>query len=142
MLRGASAAVPTILTLSSGAALAATSNLISTVQTTSGDVMCLKKSSTEGPTLTNPNLYDLGDPPYGEVVNIPSINQYRIKPATGAPTVKTPQQTCLEGGVNQYKTSTTDWTALKSPMPQGVMVSNASVASFGTRIIYTDITTL
>ena len=99
MLRGATMAVPTILTLGSGAALAASSNLLSTNRTaTSADVNCLDPASTQGTLPTNPNVYDLGSPAYGEVTVIPSANRYR-DPSNNNATLTTSQVCQFNGTV-------------------------------------------
>ena len=143
VLRGASAALPTILTLSSGAALARSSNLIGTIQQggggSTGEVLCLDPGSTQGPAMHNPNLYDLGSPPYGEVTSIPTDLEYRTK--VGGQTVGlTPDEVCLNGGEIEYKLN--GWSRNKVLMNPGAMVSSAAVSSFGNRIITTGITDL
>jgi hypothetical protein len=135
VLRGATATVPTILTLTSGAALARSSNLIGTIQQANGDVLCLDPRSTDGPTRRNPNVYDLGSPPYAEVTRIPQGNQYRAKDTLAA---MTPTEVCRYRGSVEVNYGYGDWTERYRRAP-GVMVSNAACASFGTRISITDI---
>ena len=138
MLRGATATLPTILTLTSGAALAASSNLIRTVQSTSGDVLCLQPGSTQTPnglTPQNPNVYDLGSPPYGEVTRFPTANRYRDGSTS---TDVSAQEACRLNGTLQVKYGGSGpWN--DKTRTAGVMVSNAAVTSFGARIITTDI---
>jgi hypothetical protein len=134
MLRGATLAVPTILTLGSGAALAASSNLLGTNQTaTATDVNCLDPRSTKGALPTNPNVYDLGSPPYGEVTVIPSTNRYRDK-ATDLD-ITTSQVCQLDGTVKVKYNGTGPWVE-KTRYP-GAMTSAAAMASFGSRILKT-----
>ena len=135
LLRGATATVPTILTLTSGAALARSSNLIGTIQEANGDVLCLDPRSTKGPTRSNPNVYDLGSPPYAEVTRIPLANQYRAKDTLEA---MTPTEVCQYQGSVEVNYGYGDWTERYRSAP-GVMVSNAACASFGTRCSITDI---
>lgn len=136
VLRGATATVPTILTLTSGAALARSSNLIGTTRQANGDVLCLDPRSTNGPIRTNPNVYDLGSPPYAEVKRIPRTYQYREKDSLKA---LTPAEVCQNRGpVEVKKYVYADWQEARFRGP-GVMVSNAAVASFGSRISKTDI---
>lgn len=134
VLRGATATVPTILTLTSGAALARSSNLIGTIQQANGDVLCLDPRSTDGPTRRNPNVYDLGSPPYAEVTRIPQANQYRAKDTHKA---MTPAEVCRHRGPIEVKYAYGDWVERRHK--PGVMVSNAACASFGTRCSVTDI---
>jgi hypothetical protein len=134
MLRGATAAVPTILTLGSGAALAASSNLLGTTQTpTTTDVNCLDPSSTQGPLVSNPNVYDLGSPPYGEVTIIPATNRYR-NPATGLD--MTTSEVCQLNGTVQVKYGGSGPWVSKTRYP-GAMASATALASLGTRILKT-----
>lgn len=136
VLRGATATVPTILTLTSGAALARSSNLIGTIQQAQGDVLCLDPRSTNGPTATNPNVYDLGSPPYAEVTRFPHSYQYRAK---GSIKGMTPAEVCrYQGPVEVKKVGYGDWKELRRHK-SGVMVSNAAAASFGTRISIKDV---
>ena len=135
VLRGATATVPTILTLASGAALARSSNLIGTIQHTNGDVLCLDPRSTNGATRGNPNVYDLGAPPYAEVTRIPKRYQYRAKDSAKA---MTPPEVCRYRGSVEVKYNYGDWQERRLRRP-GVMVSNAAVASFGARISKKDI---
>lgn len=135
LLRGATATVPTILTLTSGAALARSSNLIGTIQQANGDVLCLDPRSTNGPTRRNPNVYDLGSPPYAEVTRIPQANQYRAKDTHEA---MTPAEVCRHRGPIEVKYGYGDWMERRRHRP-GVMISNAACASFGTRCSVTDI---
>ena len=74
LIRGASVAVPTILTLNSNAAMgwAIGSNTIGTRAPVAGnknDVLCLE---TKGLPEVKPGVYGLGSPPYAEVYEIPS----------------------------------------------------------------------
>lgn len=145
LVRGASVAVPTILTLNSTAAVgwAIASNTIGTKAATGdqGDVLCLDLGSTGDE--VKPGVYALGDPPYAEVIKIPSSNEYRSRVGgTGQPTTIYPEDVCLDGGYIEYK-GDGDWTPLKTqPLPPGALVSNAAVASFGSRIFGRNITEL
>jgi hypothetical protein len=135
VLTGATAVVPTILTLGSGAALARSSNLIGTVKKSPGDVLCLDPQSTNGPSMQNPNLYDLGSPPYGEVTRIPVAHKYRRKSNGDG---MSPGEVCrFDGKVEVKYNGSGPWR--ERSRRAGVLVSNAAVASFGDRIIKTDI---
>ncbi len=143
VLRGASAALPTILTLGSGSALANSSNLISTngpgTGGANGEVLCLDPQSTHGPTYQDPDRYDLGSPPYGEVTSLPTDADYRAK-VDGKYTDLTPEEVCLQGGEIEYKLAQGGQNRVL--MKPGALVSAAAVNSFGNRIITTDLTTL
>ncbi|MFP5407152.1 MAG: hypothetical protein ACLGHY_12730, partial [Gammaproteobacteria bacterium] len=100
MLRGAAAAVPTILTLHSGAALARSSNLLSVADGAPVDAegrnLCLDESSVE----LSPGsrkAYDLGEPPHANVTAIhPERGYYRDTQPGGEPVL--PQEMCQTGG--------------------------------------------
>ena len=131
MLRGATVAVPTILTLGSGAALAASSNLLATNTTpTTADVNCLDPMSTQGTLPTNPNVYDLGAPPYADVTVIEAMHRYR-NPATSKDMITS--EVCRFNGKVQVKYNGTGPWVDKTRTP-GAMASAAALASFGSRI--------
>lgn len=73
MVRGAAAAVPTILTLHSGAALARSSNLISETNSPADDSYCLDKSNLDH---LEGDLYDLGDGGSHTVWKMPKKTTY------------------------------------------------------------------
>lgn len=145
LLRGASvAALPTILTLKSGAALAASSNLIGTVKNSSqalgdgGKVQCLDMSSAVGGT---PNRLDLGRDPMLHVQYIGQRQYYR--PASNnkqGDTSKpvTISQMCKEGGVYWYNDrgwkSTTPGQYGSPGIRAGFMVSATALHSFASDI--------
>ena len=134
LLRGATATVPTILTLTSGAALARSSNLIGVTQSTTQDpVLCLDPASAQRVT---DSIYDLGSPAYGEVTRFSSANKYRDKANPG--TELSHQQACKLNGTLQVKYNYSG-TWVDKPRTPGHFVSNAAVASFGTRILQSDI---
>lgn len=137
LLRTTTATVPTILTLASGSAIARSSNLIGTIADAgTNDALCLKPSSTQGPLPTNPNVYDLGAPAYGEVTRFPRVHRYR-KPSDPGTDIS-PSKACRVDGALQVKyNGSGPW--VNKTRTAGVMVSNAAAASFGTRIISTDI---
>jgi hypothetical protein len=137
LLRTTTATAPTILTLASGAALARSSNLIGTMANkNTGDVLCLDPNSTQGALPTNPNVYDLGAPAYGEVTRFPLGNRYRKKIADSRDI--SPSEACHVNGELQVKYNYSGRWVDKNRRA-GVIVSNAAVASFGSRIISTDI---
>ena len=135
VLRGATATVPTILTLASGAALARSSNLISTTRTApAGDVLCLDPRTTSGMVKKNPNLIDLGQPPYAEVTRIPLKYGYQAKDTAQALTAP---EVCQFNGTVQVNYGDGYWR--DKSRRSGVFVSNAACASFAGRIVITDI---
>lgn len=104
MLRGAAAAVPTILTLHSGAALARSSNLLSVADGAPSDALgrnlCVDESSVTVDPGTR-KAYDLGQPPQANVTGISQRTYYRDSSGSGA--TVTPQQMCQSGGEYYYK---------------------------------------
>jgi hypothetical protein len=144
LLRGASvAALPTILTLKSGAALAQSSNLIGTVRTASqatgdgGRVQCLDMASAEGGT---PSKLDLGQDPMLHVQYIGKRQYYR--PAWNGKMGDTSKPVaidtmCKEGGVYWYfdhgwKSTTPGYNS--RGVEAGFLVSATALASFASDI--------
>ena len=106
VMRGAAAAVPSILTLRSGAALARSSNLISTAADlsepggTDGQFFhCLDASSVEQ---VGVNRYDLGEPPQADVTAISADKAYYDSAEANANQV-TPAEMCQNGGTYYVK---------------------------------------
>lgn len=134
LLRGAAAAVPTILTLHSGAALARTSNCISLAREAAPDGLnrnlCVDLVTPPNPpTLVDGNLYDLGEPPAAKVTAIPVDREYRTEANNGAnSTVKTPGDMCESGGTYWYKDDSDKWT--EAQVPRGMMASATALGSF------------
>ena len=140
LLRTTTATAPTILTLASGAAIARSSNLIGTMANADNkDVLCLDPKSTQGPLTTNPNVYDLGAPAYGEITRFPLTNRYRKNTNNDDDSRDlSPSEAChVDGGLKVKYNGSGPWVDKTRRM--GVIVSNAAAASFGSRIISTDI---
>lgn len=136
LVRGAAAAVPTILTLHSGAALARSSNLISTVNTLAADAPanCLDTSSpTSSIQNIEGNLYDLGVNPKTEQVNIIPVGEY-YKDSNGSTSVDR-KTMCEEGG--PYFRKQSGFTQVN--VPKGGLVSATALQSFVGRINITTI---
>jgi hypothetical protein len=143
LLRGAMGAVPTVLTLHSGAALARSSNLVGVGPETGpegGQYRCLDTETVYK--TDNPNVYDLGDPPMAHVTTIRSDLQYqRLQPAGGSHVLR-PGETvsqatmCREGGTF-YRNS--GYTSGNVSVKRGVLVSATALASFSGSIRYTDV---
>lgn len=162
LVRGAAAAVPTILTLHSGSAVAArTSFLISKASgapvDNAGRNMCLDLRSVKEELA--PNVYDLGDPPSPEVTYIRTTESYYREQNESSATVS-PMEMCESGGDYYVKTtgggstSTTtgsdrtvrvsspvdasaDWN--KVTVQKGVLVSATALSSFVGRVIIREI---
>lgn len=133
LLRGASATVPTILTLQSGAALAASSNLLGTHELTGsqaeyGGTPCVNAASTVG---VKGSQYDLGDPAVAEINVIPDKFEFRTEKNKGSSSVVlSPKDMCYKyqhPGPYYYHNGT-DWVTVQ--VPQGGLTSAAALASF------------
>lgn len=167
-VRGAAAAVPTILTLHSGAALARTSNLISRAPgaptDAAGNNLCLNERSA-AEILDGGQRYDLGDPVQAEVTQIPSNDGrkfYVSQDMSGDPL--TGQQMCEQGGTFYYESQasvsldsseradlirqsflpptgagTGEKSAAAVEVPRGGLVSATALASFAGRVLYRSI---
>ncbi len=137
VLRGATAALPAILTLHSGAALARTSNLISLADgapvDSLGRNLCLNESSV---TPLGGNLYDLGEPASAQVTAIPTDRTYYTQSNSGQNSQKvTGLQMCQTGGDFYYQSS--GWK--KVSVPRGGLVSATALASFAGRVTVREI---
>jgi hypothetical protein len=142
MLRGASAAVPAILTLHSGAALARSSNLISTskyVGEQGGKYRCLDFDGIGG--TEQPNVFDLGNPAMGHVTRIDADSRYYSSDPNrytwgGYPQEVSKQKMCADGGTyyrkDRYRTR-------EVKVKRGVLVSATALSSFSSGINYTDV---
>jgi hypothetical protein len=143
LLRGAVVAMPTVMTLHSGAALARSSNLVGVgpgAGPEGGQYRCL---DTETVFRTdNPNVYDLGNPPmahvttirndvrYHRLERIGSTNLFRPGEEVSAPTM------CREGG-QFFRAS--GYTSGQVNVKRGVLVSATALSSFSGAIRYTDV---
>jgi hypothetical protein len=140
LLAGASkAAVPAIVTLYSGAALARSSNLISADPTPSPDAnlyRCLDTSSVYAS--NKPNTYDLGSPPMGHVTQINSQAKYVTIGSNGQPTntAITGDKMCAAGG-SYYRKGYSGYT--KVTVRKGAIVSATALSSFANNVTYTNI---
>jgi hypothetical protein len=139
VLSGARAAVPAIVTLYSGAALARTSaNLVSTSYnegTSGGKYNCL---DTEGLPRVRTNTYDIGKPPMAHVTRINSYRTYYKPGWNGQPsnTAVSKPDMCKYGGEYFRK----DWGRYtKVTVKKGGMVSGTAMGSFSNVTTYTDV---
>lgn len=139
LLRGASGAVPAILTLQSGAALAQSSNLIGTVQSASqaigpdGKIQCLDMASAVDGT---PTQLDLGPNPGLHLQYItqrqyywPHASNSRIGDENRPVTI---EQMCHAGGKFFYKDRGWQPTLAPNgdPIKAGFMLSATALSSF------------
>lgn len=152
LLRGASAALPTILTLHSGAALARSSNLMGTVDSTSrakshtGQIQCLDRASAVDGT---PTRLDLGEDPMLHMQYITPRNYYRAKSNGREGDLSRPvsiETMCREGGVFWYREQSGSWwwteVKWKATTPgynnrgvePGFLVSATALSSFASSI--------
>lgn len=141
LLRGAPTALPAILTLQSGAALARSSNLIGAAGQAGpdgGKYRCLDFDGISG--TKTPKVYDLGDPAMAHVTRIDSDSRYyRENPDEhrySDPDRVSPQKMCQQGG-NFYRKD--GWRSRKVNVKQGVLVSATALSSFSSGIRYTDV---
>ncbi len=150
LLRGASAAVPAILTLQSGAALARSSNLIGTNQyagAQDGKYNCLDFDGIDR--TDKPNVYDLGSPPMGHVTRIDADSRYfKNDPDDshhhgyggggygGGDDDVSKRQMCAEGGTYYRKNR---WRTSRVNVKRGMLVSATALSSFSSGINYTDV---
>jgi len=128
IIKGAAGALPTILTLQSGAALARSSNLIrpvtdaATAKDANNRTLCLSQRSVD-------NVYqngqiDLGPSGYGHVTAITERDYYR-EPHRRAASV-TEQEMCEEGQTVYFRRM--GWRSKQAP--QGWLVSANNLGSF------------
>lgn len=134
-------AVPAIITLYSGAALARSSaNLISADSTPGAEgnkYRCLDTQSVD-PT-SNPHVFDVGTPPMAHVTRISSQKTYYKAGWNGEPTGQTTSgpTMCSSGGTFYRK----DWNnnLQKVTVKKGVLVSATALGSFANSVTYTDV---
>jgi len=137
LLRGGVTAMPAILTLQSGAALARTSNLISAAPrgTTDrlGRTLCLDTNSVY-PAGGSGDVYDLGEPPRAEV-NIISDRVYHADRNRGSDVVS--KGAMCEGGTFYYNDRDgTGWHSVELPY-RGIVVSSGAMTSIADHVIDT-----
>lgn len=137
LVRGAAAALPTILTLHSGAALARSSNLIGTTDGApldpEGRVLCLDESSVEQ---VGDRQYDLGEPPFGQATAIPTVDRKYYAAQNAGSQLVTPQEMCTNGGTYYYQQPGGWKTAV---VPRGGFLSAAAWGSVAASIIVREV---
>lgn len=138
MLRGTAVAMPAILTLQSGAALARSSNLISGsgpgTRDRYGRTLCLDTRSVY-PMDGNNRLYDLGEPAYARV-NAIREREYRYRPRRRSRQVDESEM-CERGIPGYYRTRRGgDWKKVET---RGMIVSATALHSFAGHVHITDL---
>lgn len=153
LLRGAVTAMPVVLTLQSGAALARSSNMISTSHYATTDrhgrTLCLDTESVY-PVDGSTHLYDLGDPADAHVFAI-NDREYKVSPDSDAADM-TAQEICESGRPGYYEgdyvwTDDDDeedddgyrrsWEQVQ--VRRGVLVSATALSSFAGSVRVTDL---
>jgi hypothetical protein len=144
LLRGASSAVPAILTLQSGAALAKSSNLIGAnpySRASEGKFNCLDFDGIDR--TDKPNVFDLGSPPMGHVTRIDADSDYyKTNPDHqhgswgSGPTEVSKSKMCADGGTYYRKDR---WRTRQVNVKRGMLVSATALSSFSSGINYTDV---
>lgn len=135
LIRGGVTAMPAILTLQSGAALARSSNLISAAPpgTTDrlGRTLCLNTNSVY-PAADSRNVYDLGDPPRAEV-NVITDREYYVDKNRGSDPVS--EDAMCEGGTYWYNDRDgSGWKSVQLPY-KGIVVSSGAMTSVADHVI-------
>jgi hypothetical protein len=140
VLSGAKAAVPAIVTLYSGAALANSSSNLVTVDpqagTVNGKYNCL---DTEGLDWVRERTYHLGEPPLAHVSRINGYDTFYKPGLNGQPSstrVYGPEM-CARGGDYYKKTWYSGFK--KVNVKKGGMLSGTAMASFSNVTTYTDV---
>lgn len=138
LLKGTAVAMPAILTLQSGAALARSSNLISTIDYKSPDslgrTLCLDLDSVV-PATRRGNTFDLGAPPAGPYAEVTAINErdYYAEANRGSDPVDE-AEICRDGMTAYYQDH--GWNRIDA---HGGMVSATALNSFAGSIVVTDL---
>ena len=143
LLRGATVAMPAILTLQSGAALARSSNLISAAgydaKDRYGRTLCLDLNSVYPAGRRRGRKYDLGDPPYASVYQL-NDRDLRVEPRMRSRRISE-AEVCKSGEPAYFPASYTyggvEWK--KVQVPKGIVVSATALHSFAGKISLTNI---
>ena len=138
LLRGGVTAMPVILTLQSGAALARSSNLISTASPDTTDALgrtlCLN-TNTVSPASDAGQAYDMGDPPSAEVTILRERRYVNRRRRPRRRVAKSDM--CLNGGKYWYNDRNgLGWQSVEMPA-NGVVVSSGAMTSMADYVIET-----
>lgn len=136
LLRRAALTAPVIATLPSGAALARSSNLISSTtavgaQDAWGRTQCLENASVYS---TDGTTADLGEPPYGRVNAI--VDRDHRTDARGSADPVQESDMCVNGGTYYYR-APGGWQPVN--VPRGMLVSGTALSSFTGAIVTREI---
>ena len=138
VLRGGVTAMPVILTLQSGAAMARTSNLISAAPPETRDsldrTLCLDTNSVY-PVGDSGHTYDLGEPPRANV-NIITDRRYKRRTTTGYVQVDESEM-CTRGGTYWYKDRGGNGRQSVTLPRNGIVVSSGAMTSIADHVIDT-----
>ena len=132
LIKGGVTAMPAILTLHSGAALARSSNMISAAPegTTDGlgRTLCLDKGSVV-PADDYLEIYDLGEPPSADVTIIrgPGERKYFARVGKHKRVKISPDAMCERGGKYYWRSNRGDWQQVQ--VRKGIVVSSGAMAS-------------
>jgi len=132
LIKGAAGSLPMILTLQSGAALARSSNLISSASAASakdryGRTLCMDGRSVYPVSGgSGGDLYDMGEPPHARVAAISDREYYIWTQADGLGSV-TPEEMCDRGGYYYVRRR---WGWRQVHVKQGMLVSATALSSF------------
>lgn len=140
IIKGAAGALPMILTLQSGAALARSSNLISSASAESakdgyGRTLCMDGRSVYPVDGEPGNVYDMGEPPEAVVSVIRDRKYYAWSQGDGLGEVTT-EQMCDRGG---YYFVRRRWGWGKVHVRRGMLVSATALSSFAGHIDLIDV---
>lgn len=140
LIKGAAGALPMILTLQSGAALARSSNLISSASPESakdqyGRTLCMDGQSVYPVEGGPDNVYDMGEPPQAVVSAISDRQYYIWSQADGLGEVTT-EHVCERGGYYFVKRR---WGWGKVYVKRGMLVSATALSSFAGHIQLIDV---
>jgi hypothetical protein len=135
LLKGGATALPAILTLHSGAALARSSNLLSASAPyevdSMGRTLCVDMNSVV-PVDDYSKIYDLGDPPHAVVNVIRGEAEGRLyyvnKDDKDAGSPVHPGLMCEQGGQYWYKPASGAWEVVE--VPRGFVASSMAASSF------------
>jgi hypothetical protein len=136
LLRSGITAMPAILTLQSGAALARTSNLVSSspIDTRVGtNTVCLDTNSV--PQIGDSgDVYDLGDPPKAEITVIPDLDHHSAQNMSVTTRVDEGVMCVSEETIYHYKDSNDVWQSRQVPS-RGIVLSSGAFASIADNVV-------
>jgi len=140
LIQGAAGALPMILTLQSGAALARSSNLIVTASPDTavdefGRTLCMDRRTVYTADDGDGEVYDLGEPAYARVGAINERDYYSYSTSEGVNTI-TEAEMCERGGAYYYRSG---WGMGEVKVQQGMLVSATALSSFAAKIDIIDI---